>query len=179
MMAELLRAVVSWPTLLVVVLSFGFVPGFVLRLLVMIYPRDDPRRRELVSQLYVLRRLERPFFVAEQLETVLFEGVPHRAGTFRATVSRLAGRNLRALVRYRAAFAITVLHVLPSTAFVVGYLVDDHPRVHPLVEPSPEKLPTPLLVGIAVVINIISIACTIWEDSPRRHSNNPQTRGRA
>jgi hypothetical protein len=76
---ELFDAVTSWQTLLTVILVFGFAPGFLLRLLLSIYPRNHPRRRELVAQLYTLHRIERPFFVAEQLETVLFEGVPGRA----------------------------------------------------------------------------------------------------
>lgn len=87
--AELFEAVVSWPTLLSVLLVFGFAPGFVLRLLVMIYPKGDARRKELVAELYVLPRLERPLFVAEQLETVLFEGMPTR---FRAILRHVGHR---------------------------------------------------------------------------------------
>lgn len=77
-MAELIAAATSWQSLVLVLVLFGFAPGFVLRSLVKIYPRNDPRRAELIAQLYVLGRLERPLFVAEQLETVLFEGVPRR-----------------------------------------------------------------------------------------------------
>lgn len=76
--SELLAAVVSWRTLLLVVLVFGFAPGFCLRLLVKLYPKDDPRRQELVADLYALGHFERLLYVGEQLETVLFEGVPHR-----------------------------------------------------------------------------------------------------
>lgn len=68
----------SWWDLLLALLVFGFAPGLVLRVLVLIYPKDDPRRRELLAELYSMKRLEQPFFVAQQLETVLFEGVPHR-----------------------------------------------------------------------------------------------------
>lgn len=53
-------------------------PGFALRLLVKLYPRDDPRRKELIAEMYATKRIERPLFVAEQLETAIFEGVPHR-----------------------------------------------------------------------------------------------------
>jgi len=77
-MTELLQAITSWRSLLFVVVVFGFAPGFILRLLVKVYPRDDPRRQELVAELYTKGRIERLFFVAEQLETVLIEGVPHR-----------------------------------------------------------------------------------------------------
>jgi hypothetical protein len=75
---ELVEAVASWQTLLLAVGVFGFAPGFILRLAVKIYPRDDPRRRELVAEMYIVPRLLRPFYVAEQIETVLFEGTGAR-----------------------------------------------------------------------------------------------------
>ncbi|HET9255492.1 MAG TPA: hypothetical protein VFO16_09850 [Pseudonocardiaceae bacterium] len=78
-MTELLHTVASWPSLLLVVLVFGFAPGFCLRLIVLAYPRNDPRRTELIAELYAaVPRLQRPLWVAEQLETALFEGLPHR-----------------------------------------------------------------------------------------------------
>lgn len=58
-MAELFEAVVSWPTLLMVLLVFGFLPGTVLRLAVRLYPKGDPRRAELVSDLYIMKPIER------------------------------------------------------------------------------------------------------------------------
>ena len=91
-MAELFEAVASLSTLLMVLLVFGFAPGFVLRLLVLAYPRSDPRRRELISELYAVPRIQRPLWVAEQLEVALFEGLAHRAS---ATI-RLITRQRRA-----------------------------------------------------------------------------------
>jgi hypothetical protein len=87
-MTELPAADIALGSLLLAVLVFGFAPGFILRLLVKIYPRKDPRRDELTAQLYVLPRLERPFFVAEQFETVLFEGLPHRISAWRRRGSK-------------------------------------------------------------------------------------------
>ena len=78
-MTEILDVLTSpWSTLLYALLVFGFMPGFVLRLLVLIYPKGDLRRVDLMAELYVVPRIERPFYVAEQIETVLFEGVPER-----------------------------------------------------------------------------------------------------
>lgn len=77
-MTELIDFAISWHTVLPVLLTFGFAPGFLLRLLVKLYPPDDPRRAELIAELYHLPRFKRPMFVAEQIETVLFEGLPRR-----------------------------------------------------------------------------------------------------
>jgi hypothetical protein len=77
-MAALLQTVASWPSLLLVIAVFGFAPGFCLRLIVCTYPRDDPRRRELVAELYAVPRIQRPLWVAQQLEVALFEGLTPR-----------------------------------------------------------------------------------------------------
>ena len=79
-MAELLEAVVSWPSLLLVLVVFGFAPGFCLRLIVLAYPRGDHRRGELIAELYAVPRVKRPLWVVEQLEVALFEGLAHRIG---------------------------------------------------------------------------------------------------
>jgi hypothetical protein len=71
-------AEIGLTSVLMFVLVFGVAPGFVLRLLVMLYPKDDPRRRELVAELYTLGHLERLLFVGEQFETALFEAIPAR-----------------------------------------------------------------------------------------------------
>src|SRR5215831_11420635 len=62
---------------------FGFAPSTVLRLAVLLFPRDDPRRRELRGELYAVPRVERPFWVIEQLEVALFEGLRSRFATRR------------------------------------------------------------------------------------------------
>ncbi|HKR49790.1 MAG TPA: hypothetical protein VJT72_09470 [Pseudonocardiaceae bacterium] len=87
-MTELLHTVASWQGLLLIVLVFGFAPGFCLRLLVLAYPRNDPRRTELIAELYTVPRIQRPLWVAEQLETALFEGVPHRLAAVRQWATR-------------------------------------------------------------------------------------------
>lgn len=76
-------AEVGLTSVLTFVLVFGVAPGLFLRLLVLIYPRDDPRRRELVAQLYTLGRVERLLFVGEQFETALFEGTRQRLANLR------------------------------------------------------------------------------------------------
>ena len=65
-------------TLLAVAVIFGLFPGVALRLIVLLYPKDDLRRRELVAELYTLDRLQRIEWVFQQLETALFEGLSRR-----------------------------------------------------------------------------------------------------
>jgi hypothetical protein len=77
-MSDLLIHLLSWKALLVVVAVFGFVPGAALRLIVLAFPRSDPRRRELLAELHAVPRLERPIWIAEQLEVALAEGVAGR-----------------------------------------------------------------------------------------------------
>lgn len=77
-MSGLLTQLLSWKALLVVAAVFGFAPGAALRLIVLAFPRSDPRRRELLAELRAVPRLERPVWVAEQLEVALAEGVAGR-----------------------------------------------------------------------------------------------------
>jgi len=77
-MLSLTFQTVSWPVLVTALLVFGFAPGAVLRMIVLLFPRDDPRRRELLGELHAVPRIERPFWVIEQLEVALFEGLRHR-----------------------------------------------------------------------------------------------------
>jgi hypothetical protein len=59
-------------------LIYGFAPGVFLRLIVLAFRRDDPRRSELLAELRAVPRWERPMWVFEQLEVALFEGVFER-----------------------------------------------------------------------------------------------------
>ncbi len=79
-MRELLETfpVWSWASFATLLFVFGFAPGAVLRLIVLAYHRDDERRAELVGELYSVPRVNRPMWVAEQLEVALFEGIGER-----------------------------------------------------------------------------------------------------
>lgn len=70
--------VASWPTFLLLLMVYGFAPGAVLRLIVLAYPKGDPRRDELLAEVYAVPRAERPFWVAQQLEVAIFEGLMER-----------------------------------------------------------------------------------------------------
>ena len=111
-------------------LMFGFAPGFVLRLLVLIYPKNDPRRQELVAELYTLGRVERLLFVGEQLETALFEGGRSRVAEMRRArtkspeperpeSARATGRTYTVVSvesRIERALQTWVAHLEPETA---------------------------------------------------------------
>jgi hypothetical protein len=86
MVSDLLEAVTSLKALLLVLLIFGFAPSAVIRLISLVFHADDPRRQEMRAELHAVPRLERPVWVAQQLEVVLFEGVPDRV------IDLLAGR---------------------------------------------------------------------------------------
>lgn len=74
----MIDAIVSWPTFLVALVVFGLAPGALLRLIVLAFQRDDPRRQEVLAELYAVPRFERPFWVLEQLEVAVFEGLGDR-----------------------------------------------------------------------------------------------------
>lgn len=76
MIGELLGAVNSpWSVFVAALVIFGFAPGFVLSLVVRLLHSEDPRRRELQAELYAVPRWERPFWVCEQFEVALREGL--------------------------------------------------------------------------------------------------------
>lgn len=61
-----------------VILLIFLAPELVLRLLTLVYPRNSVGRRELIAELRAMRRLERPTWVGEQIETALREGLRQR-----------------------------------------------------------------------------------------------------
>lgn len=93
---EMVLDVALWPTVLLPLAIFGLLPGPLLRLVVQLYPKGDPRRRELLGELYAIEFHKRPFFLAQCLELALLEGLPtrwrrHHAGTtLKAPVSLAA-----------------------------------------------------------------------------------------
>lgn len=79
--------------LVLALLIFGFLPGAVLRVIVLLYPKGDPRRQEMIAEVYEVPRLERPFWVLQQLEVAISTGLPTR---WRPWVHRLSAyRSLR------------------------------------------------------------------------------------
>jgi hypothetical protein len=78
MIAEVLSLKGAWSTFLLSIFVFGLAPGAALRLILLMFPKDDPRRKELIAELYAIPRPNRPFWVAEQIEVATFEGLPGR-----------------------------------------------------------------------------------------------------
>jgi hypothetical protein len=74
----MLDALISWQSFVAALVVYGFAPGALLRLICLAFPRDDPRRHELRAELYAVPRPVRPFWVIEQLEVALFEGLGER-----------------------------------------------------------------------------------------------------
>ena len=86
--------IIVWPAFGVALFVFGLAPGAALRLIVLAFRRDDPRRRELLAELRAVPRIERPFWVSEQLEIALFEGLSSRFGHWRMQWAIHRGRSL-------------------------------------------------------------------------------------
>jgi hypothetical protein len=77
-MTFLFSQIISWRALVVAMVVLGFAPGAALRIIVLAFERSDPRRRELLAELYAVPWLERPLWVAEQAEVALAEGMGGR-----------------------------------------------------------------------------------------------------
>lgn len=73
-LTDLVVSVARWPFFLLLLAIFGIAPGLFLRLLGHAWPRSHPRRAELRAELHAVPYLLRPFWVAEQLETAIFDG---------------------------------------------------------------------------------------------------------
>jgi len=98
-MAALSQTVMLLPIPLVILLgvvaAFGAAPALILRTATLIYPQDHPRRRELVAELYAVKRHERVLWVSEVLIAVLSEGVPLRLRSVRSLLRWRGGRWVR------------------------------------------------------------------------------------
>jgi len=77
-MTELIDAAISWPALLIALVIFGAAPNLVLRLLLLAYPKGHPQRAAIWADFRDVPRWERPFWVCEQLDGALFEGLRQR-----------------------------------------------------------------------------------------------------
>jgi hypothetical protein len=155
-MTRLLECSTSWQTLILVLVAFGFVPGFCLRLIVLVYPRGDPRRAELIAELYTVPRIQRPLWVAEQLEVALFEGLPHRiSATLRKLSHRYRGRAQHG--PHRAKLWDLVVGLTPGfsvgNGLVLGVAPDPGPGVNPEIMLMAHTMPGPgpgLAAGITI-----------------------------
>jgi len=71
----MLSTLTSLPAFLLALVVYGLAPGLLLRVILLGFHRDDPRRAELRAELYAVPRLIRPFWVLEQVEAAVFDGV--------------------------------------------------------------------------------------------------------
>jgi hypothetical protein len=74
-MLDLLDGLRARRLLLVALAVYGFLPGLVLRIILLVFSRNDPRRAEILADLRAVPRWERPFWVLEQVEVAFFEGL--------------------------------------------------------------------------------------------------------
>ena len=69
--------VLDWRTWVAMAVLVMF-PGLLLRLFLLIYPRRDPRRQELLAEMYAVPVVRRPLWVFAQIEVIVWEGLPER-----------------------------------------------------------------------------------------------------
>ena len=72
---ELIADIVNWKWYLLTLLVHGIAPGILLRVIVLAFEKDDSRRQELIAELYAVPFIKRPFWVAQQLETAVSDGL--------------------------------------------------------------------------------------------------------
>jgi hypothetical protein len=90
-------ATLTW-SLLPVLFVLGAGPVFIVRLLVCLYPKDDPRRRELVAEMEhvagLTKALERWYWLANTFAVAICEGLPARRAARRAARVRKDAQGL-------------------------------------------------------------------------------------
>lgn len=62
----------------VALVVLGVFPGLILRVIARAWPKNDPRRKEMIGELYGVPWAERPLWVGEQIERMFTEGLPAR-----------------------------------------------------------------------------------------------------
>lgn len=120
-MTEILSFLASPRALAVALLLLLVAPGPLVRCLVRIYPRDDPRRSELLAELPAVPFSERPFWVLEQVETVLVDGLPSRVRRLRQRRSQR--RSLRARLLASSDAPVMTAGVTSLAVFVLFELL--------------------------------------------------------
>jgi len=140
-MTTLLDTLVSPGLYALLIVVYGFAPGFVLRIILKLYPKGHIRRRELVAELYAVKRVVRPLWVAEQVETALFDGLAARA-------RRRARRRSLALRRRVPTKGATIAHRLEMISIATLFCA--------------VSTVLPMHVGIQVAVNSIkfTIECS-------------------
>lgn len=170
--------ILDWRALLMVMAVFGFLPGVVLRILVLAYPKGHPRRSELLAELYAQPYGARPLFVAHQLETAIADGVPARWRAWRATGYPIPlVRRLRAWRRSHLATIDEVIaeqleqdevlvHIDGSSfrSFVLGNpllmvltIAGAFATAPPLTSSEPSASGRLLVLGFAITISVVSV----------------------
>lgn len=120
-MTEILSILASPRALAIGLLLLLMAPGLFARCLVRVYPNDDPRRVELLAELRAVPFSERPFWVLEQVETVLVDGLPSRVRRLRQRRSQR--RSLRARLLASSDAPVMTAGATAVTVFVLFELL--------------------------------------------------------
>jgi hypothetical protein len=115
----MLDRLLSPETLIAAIVLFGIAPGLVLRVIVLAFHPEDPRRYELQAELYAVPRYERPLWVAEQIEIAISEGLWGRL------IWAMTGR---VIYRWRLRSGVKAHEKSPKTFWIPSEQVKDTVR---------------------------------------------------
>lgn len=76
--------------LMTVGVAFALLPGLILRLVVLAYPKDHPRRPEVLAEFYSIPYPSRVLFVIETCEMSVSEALPARLRSAKSSIDRRA-----------------------------------------------------------------------------------------
>lgn len=162
-------------------LTFGLAPGLLLRVVVLLYPKGNPRRTELLAELYTEKGkrayLDRVVWVFEQLELALCEGLPQRAAIVRRARRRRRADRKEIAAREERINAETLgwaQAIIRERSILFG----GQARLPntPISRPLPDQRRGPDELGVSTSTHLLgtrlSPGC-----SAHRHSNTPSDRG--
>jgi hypothetical protein len=90
----------TFVTVIVFAVIFGLTPGFANRVLARAYPKEDPRRAEMIAELYSIPWVERWNWVFQNIERVIHEALPARVAEW--LLARAVPTYPRHTIRHRS-----------------------------------------------------------------------------
>lgn len=161
----------SWPAFfaagLTICIVLGFLPGIVVRLASLMFPKGDPRRREMIAETYVQKWHERPLWAFEQIERGFTEGLPGRWRVRPRGLERFdrraAKRSLDLLLAGVGVFVLAPMLLMITVIVRAG-------------SPGPVLDRQPRIGRNGVPFNFYRFRTMRWNEDPDRVESHPTAR---